>query len=208
VEEGIPKATRGRRTGSLRGTPGGTKTPKKAVRPNTPDGLTDEEHAAAIGFDTELYTPAASFQRSRGVVKKDELHTLAGMRAADEKLLREATEPTKKAAKKAAPKKTKAKPAAPTAGTNTTADAMPTFSDAPAEKAMPGMNQANKKLAELKRGAKQNLGIQDGDYVSSWDMLNDTQKMGLRKAALVWGHDISAHGKYYIVPGVASGARG
>lgn len=119
VEEGIPRATRGRKTSSLRGTPGGTKTPKKAVRPNTPGGFTDEEHAAAIGFDTELYTPVASFQRPRGVVKKDELHTLAGMRAADEKLLREATETPKKVAKKAAPKKAKAKPAASTTGTNT-----------------------------------------------------------------------------------------
>lgn len=116
VEEGLPKAVRGRRSGSYRGTPGGTRTPAKTTRPNTPSGLTEAEHQAAIGFDTELYTPpAAEFKRSRGVVKKDELHTLAGMRAADEKLLNPP-----------APKKKKVKkPKAPTAGTNTTANAAP-----------------------------------------------------------------------------------
>jgi len=231
LEEGIGPSVRGRKTSSYKGTPGGKKTPAKTTRPKTPNGMTEEEHAAAIGFDTDLYHPPSEMPRnvsgtklpgsgggSAGVKasgpknpvfrheRKDELHTLAQMRYNDELLLNPPE--TKSAAKKAPAKKAPAKKAAPTAGTDKTSDSMPKFSDAPGRKALPGMEQANKKLAELKRGAKKNLGIEAGEYVDTWGMLNDTQKMSLRKAALVWGHDISEHGKYYIIPGIGSGARG
>jgi hypothetical protein len=139
VEDGLPKATRGRRSGSLRGTPGGTQTPKKAVRPNTANGLTEAEHSAAIGFDTELYAPpTADFKRSRSVLgtsglSGDPMQALRGIRAEDEKLLN--PEPPKKKA----PKKSASKPKAPTTGTNTTANSKPKAGSSPAPKQVEGM---------------------------------------------------------------------
>lgn len=132
VEDGLPNAVRGRRSSSYKGTPGGTRTPAKTTRPNTANGLTDAEHDAATGFDTELYTPAASYQRSRSVLglRGDPMQALRGIQAEDEKLLN--PPPAKKAAAKKAPaKKAPAKKAAPTTGTNRTADAKPPGSSTP-----------------------------------------------------------------------------
>lgn len=204
VEDGLPKAVRGRRTGSYKGTPGGNKTPAKTTRPNTANGLTDAEHAAAIGFDTELYTPAASYARTRGVagLRGDPMQALRGIQAEDEKLLSGAMEPPKKAAAKKAPaKKSAAKKAAPTAGTDKTTDSKPTFSDLPpAPKPMAGMPAKNASDAELRRGALKNLGVKEDDYVDNWDILNDSQKESVRKAAAVWSFSISNTGQYYLNP--------
>lgn len=169
IEDGLPKAVSGRKSGSYRGTPGGTQTPKKAVRPNTPNGLTEAEHQAAIGFDTELYAPpAAEFKRSRSILgaeglRGDPMQALRGIRAEDEKLLN--PEPVKKAAKKPKAKK----PKAPTAGTNKTADAKPKANDIPKVKDVFGNDvephDANWRNGPLPRPA---LDAPDSEWDAYW----------------------------------------
>lgn len=85
------KATQGKKSESLTGTPGGTKTPMKAI-PHKPETWKDEDWADALAFDTLVRQPIAGppAQRksmSSSVPQRDPLHTLAKQRFEDSKLL-------------------------------------------------------------------------------------------------------------------------
>ncbi|AEL97924.1 hypothetical protein CL65_gp016 [Mycobacterium phage Patience] len=85
------KNTQGKKTGSLKGTPGGTKTPPKAI-PHRPETWKDDDWAAALAFDTPTRQPLSggSSGKGRGTTgtpRRDPLHTLAKMRYDDAKLL-------------------------------------------------------------------------------------------------------------------------
>lgn len=65
-------AVTGKKTASLKGTPGGTKTTPKAIRkPGAgPSGLTDAEWGAALAFDSPPSTPVAPAKIPRSVAGK------------------------------------------------------------------------------------------------------------------------------------------
>lgn len=89
------KTTTGNKTASLTGTPGGTKTPMKAI-PHRPETWKDEDWADALAFDTPTRQPlsgtpqrgsSGSGRKTAMPQPRDPLHTLAKMRYDDSKLL-------------------------------------------------------------------------------------------------------------------------
>lgn len=82
LKENKVKVT-GQKTGSLKGTPGGTKTYSKANPANT---WSEDDHAAAQAFDTPHKPIVVPGLKTR-TIPRDPMRALYGMKVEDEKLL-------------------------------------------------------------------------------------------------------------------------